>query len=217
MPERPRVVREPIPTAPLPTYLATLRLQSPGALVAGGLSVLAMAAAAVLAVVMLIGGGDPERAGPGGRAARATPSGSFTSSASPASTGPSPTAAPDARAVTITEIQQVLDRYQDAYSDEDVDALRTLFADDVVRRNASEPPEDLEQALATYRSQFETISSPTYRLSGLSITPGRGEGRATGRYTISKGGGPVHGGIAFHLSGHGGRLLIDRITIRPSS
>jgi hypothetical protein len=112
-------------------------------------------------------------------------------------------------------VEKVLRRYARAYGDQDVNRLRALFADDLVRRNGTEPREHLGQALATYQSQFDQLSSPRYALSGVTVTPARGEASAVGIYTISDGGAPARGRIAFHLAARGGRLLIDRITIKP--
>jgi hypothetical protein len=176
-------------------------------LLAGVLAVVTVAAAAVT-IVVLTSRGDSTKAG---RSTPVAPSGSFTSSATP-SQAPS-SAAP---AVTTTEIHELLDRYQAAYSDEDAARLRNLFADELVRRNGADAPEELEQALSTYQSQFDRLSHPIYVLSGVTVAGGRGGGRAVGTYTISSDKGQTRGRIAFHVSARGGRLLIDRITIRPS-
>lgn len=145
-----------------------------------------------------------------------------------ASHGPAPTPTPAAPTATATassapalvvsqgRMEQVLVRYENAYSNEDATGLAALFAADLVRRNGTDPPEGRAAALATYQDQFDHLTNPDYRLSRLSFTEGSAEGVATGSYTITSEAGTVTGQIGFHLALQNGRLLIDRIVIRPN-
>ena len=108
----------------------------------------------------------------------------------------------------------VLQQYVDAYTNEDVSALRSIFASDLVRQNGSDPPEDLSQALATYRGQFAALTDPRYSLANVAYDPQpsrrRGDVCDLERQR--------HRGRSDRLSFRQGRdrLLIDGIVIRPS-
>src|SRR5205823_2322019 len=71
-------------------------------------------------------------------------------------------------------------------------------------------------AIADYRSQFAKLASPpSYRLSGLRMSPRPGAVTVTGRYAISSDTGTTTGRITFGLVERGGRLLIRRLLITP--
>jgi ketosteroid isomerase-like protein len=173
-----------------------------------GLAAVLLVAVVVLGVVLLTRGGS----GASGNASH----GPTPTPAAPTATA-NPTASPaPALAVTRARMEQVLVRYEDAYSNEDANGLAALFAADLVRRNGTDPPEGRAAALATYQDQFDHLTNPDYRLSGMSFTEGAADGVAAGSYTISSDGGTVAGQIGFHLVLQDGRLLIDRIVIRPN-
>jgi hypothetical protein len=121
-----------------------------------------------------------------------------------------------AREVDSTAMADALRRYQTAYSNEDINALRSLLASSLVRTNGAER-ENLAQALATYQAQFSVLTNPHYTLSRISFIPGAGVGTATSVYTISSSAGTTDGRISFHFVLRGNHLLIDRLAIRPSS
>jgi hypothetical protein len=133
----------------------------------------------------------------------------------PATTPVASGASPSALAVTSAGMRAVLQRYVDAYSNEDIRGLQSLFASDLVRQNGSDPSEDLTQALATYHGQFAALTNPRYTLTNIAYRPGSAS--ATGMYSISSGSGSVRGQIAFHFVRVEDSLLIDEILIRPSS
>ena len=130
---------------------------------------------------------------------------------SPAASGASPSAPP----LSSAGMTAVLQRYVNAFGNEDISGLQSLFASDLVRQNGSDPPEDLVHALATYRGQFAALTNPRYSLTGITYHPGQAS--AAGTYSISSGSGTARGQIAFHFVRVGDRLLIDEILIRPSS
>lgn len=138
-------------------------------------------------------------------------------SPSPGVESPAPQSAPTA-AVSSSAVQQVLDEYQAAYSSENIEALKGLLAQTLVRENGNDPRESAQQAVATYEQQFSELSNPEYRLSGVKIEPGQGEASAGAVYTITSDNNsvPTTGSIGFHLIANGEQLLIDNITIEPA-
>jgi hypothetical protein len=112
-------------------------------------------------------------------------------------------------------VQQLLQTYIDRYGAEDADGLGELFADDAVRQNGDDPPEDRDQAIATYRKQFAQLSNPTYALSGLKITTEPGAATVRGRYTIRSSNGTVGGRITYRLVESDGHLVIERLEVQP--
>jgi hypothetical protein len=167
---------------------------------------------AVVATLLVVGGalaaaglfsGDDEKKAPTRRAETPAPS--------PAPAGEEPAAAP-----TTAEVKDLLATYTERYGAEDADGLGELFTADLVRSSKGEASEDKEEALATYREQFSSLSGPVYTLSGLRLSTGPGEATARGRYRISSSAGTTDGAIAFHLVREADRLLIDRIDIVPA-
>jgi hypothetical protein len=122
-----------------------------------------------------------------------------------------------ATTVEAAAVETVLREYQQAYSDENIDALKSLFAEDLERRDGSKAPEDLSAALATYERQFSQLRNPSYSLSEVNVEPGTGEASATAQYAISSQNGTVTGSITYHLVEQDRRLLIDNLRIEPSS
>jgi hypothetical protein len=169
---------------------------------------LAVAIAVATAVVLFTRGSGSNEAPAPAPAPAAAPSAPVKEPA------PLPTA-PRVRAITPVEMSGVLQAYVNAYSSEDTIGLRSLFADDLVRTNGSDAPENLAQALDTYRLQFAGLSNPLYRLSGVSYDAVRAT--AAGIYSISSDSGTVGGSIRFHFVRVGTGLLIDAISIQPSS
>jgi hypothetical protein len=159
----------------------------------------------VFGILALTGGDD----GPGTAAPTAT-----ATSAEPTATAEEP--APVASVVDEAAMTDVLVSYQDAYSAEDSDALASLFASDLERRNADEPPQDVDEALATYEEQFAGLSNPTYLLSNVEFTEGEREGFASGMYEIVHDAGSASGQIGFHFVGTDDGLLIDEIAVEPN-
>jgi ketosteroid isomerase-like protein len=118
--------------------------------------------------------------------------------------------------ISLESIRQLLGDYQTAYSNEDLTGLRNLFADDLVRQNGTDQPQDLTGALTTYQAQFDQLTNATYQLSDLSVTRGSNDAAVLGDYSITSNNGTVTGAIRFHLVEKAGLLLIDRLEIRPS-
>lgn len=144
----------------------------------------------------------PSRTGASGKAAGATGSGNGG--------GTGGTSA----AITAADMRPLLHRYVLAYSSKSVAALKSLFAATFVRKNGTEPAENLSQALATYRGQFAHLTNPKYSLTHVVYAPGRAA--AAGVYSITSAAGTAGGRITYHFVRNGNRLLIDRLVIRPS-
>jgi hypothetical protein len=117
--------------------------------------------------------------------------------------------------VEQSQVEQVLNEYQQDYSNENIEGLKSLFAEGLERQDGTRPSEDLAAAVATYEHQFSELTSPSYSLSQLSVQPGTGEATAKARYSISSQNGTVKGSITYHLIEQDQRLLIDRLTIVP--
>jgi hypothetical protein len=145
---------------------------------------------------------------------RRAPAVSAQSFAPAAASSPTPTTT--APTVAESAVREVLAQYETDYSQENAEGLKALFASGLERQNGSQPSEDLEQALATYRKQFSEQRSPSYRLSGISVQPEEGEATAWARYTITNQNGTLSGSIVFHFTEENGQLLVDRLTIEPS-
>jgi hypothetical protein len=170
------------------------------------LAIVALAVAAAAIVVVTHGSAAPE-----------TPPAPVTRAVTvtvPVTSPAVSVASPSASAVTSAEMSTVLQRYVDAYTNEDVSGLQSLFASDLVRQNGSDPPEGLSQALATYRGQFAALTNPRYSLANVIYDPSKGG--AGGTYSISSASGTAGGRIVFHFVRVGDRLLIDEIFIQPS-
>jgi hypothetical protein len=112
-------------------------------------------------------------------------------------------------------VQHLLSQYESAYDAESTTQLGALFAPALMRRDATRPAENREEALATYRTQFSQLQNPSYSLSAVQIMPGAGEATASATYSITSQNGTVTGAITFHVVPNGGGLGIDQITIRP--
>lgn len=130
-----------------------------------------------------------------------------------ARTTPSP--APVAAAVSESQVRSLLARYSSAYSSEDLSALSGMFAPSFTRLNDGDPSQDRAAALRTYADQFSRLTSPSYRLSDLSVSPSGQNATATGRYRIESAAGTVNGAISFRLQVTGGTLMITHIETTP--
>ncbi len=117
--------------------------------------------------------------------------------------------------ITSEDVQPLLKRYEAAYSSKSITQLEALFAPSLTRDNGTHPAEDRGEALATYRTQFRQLQSPTYSLTNVQTTPGAGEATASASYSITSQNGTVGGTIAFHVVPNGGGLAFDQITIHP--
>jgi hypothetical protein len=167
----------------------------------------AIAVVAVIVAVVVVskghGGGQP----------------SGVATASTISTSPETTpteTTPTAPTVEAPQVEQVLSEYTQDYSNEDIESLKGLFAENLERHDGTNAPEDLAAAVATYAHQFGELQKPTYSLSETSVEPGSGEATATAQYSITSQNGTVTGSITFHLVEQAERLLIDNLTITPS-
>jgi hypothetical protein len=83
--------------------------------------------------------------------------------------------------VESSQVEQVLGEYKQDYSNESIEGLKGLFAENLERHDGSKAPEDLTAAMATYEHQFSELKEPTYSLSETSVQPGSGEASATAR------------------------------------
>jgi hypothetical protein len=177
----------------------------------------AVALVAVIAVVVLAtkGGGKPSDRLPGvpdvaTAPTQSTPTQSTPTQSTPTDTSTTPT-------VEAPQVEQVLGEYTQDYSNEDLEALKGLFATTLERDDGNKAPEDLNAAVATYEHQFGELRSPNYTLSSEKVEPGSGEASATAQYSISSQNGTVTGSITFHLVEQEEKLLIDKLTIEPST
>jgi hypothetical protein len=169
----------------------------------GGIVVLA--AIAVVVAILVSSGGHPTV--PVIQVQDAVPSTSTTPTSTPTTTAPT---------IASSAVQEVLGRYETAYSSENLEGLKGLFASSLARQNGTQPSEGLKQALATYQHQFAEQTNPSYKLSSVSIQPGAGEATASAHYGITNQNGTLTGSIVFHLTEENGQLLIDKLTIEPS-
>jgi SnoaL-like protein len=204
--------RSPAPQPPAPFVRAwrhVVRNTDPRVLtsVAVGIAVVAV----VVAVVFIAkGSGSGDRlAGVAPANANATETAAVESS--PTETTPSPAT------VEAPQVEQLLDEYTQAYSAEDIEGMKNLFAESLERHDGSRSPEDLSAAIATYEKQFGELEKPSYSLSETSVEPGAGEATATSQYSITSQNGTVTGSITFHFTELEEKLLIDRLTIEPAA
>ena len=116
--------------------------------------------------------------------------------------------------VSQEEVEDLLRRYQAAYTAESVSGLAELLAPGLVRRDPPSPVQDRNAALNEYQRQFETLDSPVYTLQNVSVETGSGEAAARADYRVTAANADVATGlIAFHMVEDGGQLLIDEIEI----
>jgi len=203
--------RSPGPLAPLPrtpfarVWERVTRTIDPKVL--AGAAVAVAVAALIVAIVLATkgGGGHPVDVA----IANTAP----TEVAQPETT---PAETPTPATVESSQVEHVLSEYREDYSNEDLEGLKSLFAEVLERHDASKAPENLDAALATYKRQFSELQQPTYSLSEISVEPGSGEANATAQYSISSQNGTVTGSISYHLVEQDERLLIDRLRIEPS-
>lgn len=120
-------------------------------------------------------------------------------------------------AIESSQVEQVLSEYEQDYSNEDIEGLEGLFATDLERTDGSRPTEDLTAALATYREQFGKLQKPVYVFSEVNVKPASEEANATAQYSITSQNGTVTGSIQINLIDQEGKLLIDKLTIEPST
>jgi serine/threonine protein kinase len=117
--------------------------------------------------------------------------------------------------VPADTVRQVLDAYEHAYANKDLNALDALFAPDFKRRAPPRPDMGRSAALTEYKRQFANLQNPGYSLSNESIETGPQGATATADYTITDGSKPpASGTIAFSMVVRDGKLLIDAINIR---
>ncbi len=178
---------------------------TPDAKILTGVAATALVAGVVLAIVFATKGGRH----PVGVATAST------FAPSPTQTEPTPTKT-TGPTVEAPAVEQVLTEYREAYSAENIEGMRNLFAEDLERHDGDKPPEDLSAALATYERQFSELRNPRYSLSEISVQPGADEATATAHYSISSQNGRVGGSITYHLVEQTERLLIDKLRIEPS-
>lgn len=202
------------PRPPAPVSSAPPPRRSNLVPIAAAVAAVAVAAGAAVVIAVQLGGSESSSS--------ATPPAvtETVTAISPATTTLEPTTEPVPEpaagyVVTAADMEGVLLRYEAAYSNEDLTELGSLFADDLIRRNGADPPEDLFQALETYSRQFSVLSNPVYTLSEISYESGLDEGAATGVYEISHDAGTVAGEISFHFRLSGDQLLIDVLEIEP--
>jgi hypothetical protein len=176
-----------------------------------GVAVLAAVVAVAVAVVFVAKGHGGGGQLPGVASASTIP----TETAAVESTTPTETT-PTPPTVEAPQVEQVLSEYTQAYSAENIDGLKGLFAEGLERHDGSRTPEDLAAAIATYEKQFSELKKPSYSLSATNVEPGTGEATATAEYSITSQNGTVAGSITFHFTEQEERLLIDRLTIEPS-
>ena len=115
------------------------------------------------------------------------------------------------------DVSRVLQRYEAAYSQEDVNALRELFADNFERHHNNEATTKLQDSLNVYEEQFASQSPKyCYELKGEPIElTGDRAARVDTEYKIATSGGERAGSgdIEFQLGLDGHRLLIERLEI----
>ena len=130
---------------------------------------------------------------------------------------PPPITTPTEPAVSMEQVRSLLEAYAAAYSNEDVDALATMFAPSFVRVNGDDPAQDRAAALASYAEQFGELEDPAYTLTGLRVSIAGDRAGVTGEYGIESTAGTVSGAIRFELEMDGGRLMITRIELEPDA
>ena len=176
-----------LPTAAPSATALRRRLFAVGALV--------LAVVGTLAAAGAFSGGSPHSQ----RAARAA-------KPAPARSAPLPSGA---------EITQLLQAYADRYHAKNALGLGELMADDAVRRNDGDPPQNRAQAIAAYRRQFAQSKNPSYVLSGLRVKRAPGTATVTGHYTITSDAGSSTGAVVLHLVERDGHLVIRGLDTTP--
>src|SRR3954452_23366234 len=87
--------------------------------------------------------------------------------------------------LTKAQVQTVLDDYAQALTNEDVSALDSLFAAKFVQRDPPRPPQNREQALQTYKDQFDKVENPGFEYTYASISVENGSGNAYVDFTAA--------------------------------
>jgi len=180
----------------------------------GGAVAIAVVTIIVVVIVASKGHGGSGQL-PGVAPASAVSTGTTSTESTVSESTPTETTA-TAPTVESSQVEGVLGEYKQDYSNEDIEGLKGLFAENLERHDGSKAPEDLATALATYEHQFGELTKPTYSLSETHIEPGAGEASATARYGITSQNGTVTGSITFHLVELNEKLLIDKLTIEPA-
>ena len=206
--------REPPPARPPPPPPPPRDPGLPWKVVAAAL--VAVAVVAGIVVLALSGGGG------GGGSSVASVTTEFVDTGGTTETTPQPTTGPtsttsEPAAATSSGVSRaamatLLVLYQRSYSAESVEGLRSLFTDDFQRADTGTGTEDLEQALATYQSQFDQLTSPQYQLSGVQF----GDDFATAAYTITSAEGTSTGNIDFKFVATDQGPRIQSIAVTPS-
>jgi len=168
-------------------------------------SLVVIAAAIVIAAVASNSSSSKHTANSSHSTSAHTSSGSTTSHTSTSTT---PTA------VTAAAITALTSGYASAINHRNLPALTALFAPSLVRRGGNGQPQNLAKALALYKAQFAAEANPQFKLSGLHVAPGTGQGSAGGRFGLNQNGQRSRGTIAFHMTQMGPRLLIDQLVLR---
>lgn len=184
-----------------------------------GIAVAIAVVAVIVAVVLATkGGGSPSTPELPGVAAATTFSTEATASESTPIESSTESASTETTTTTIESAQaeQALNEYAQDYSNEDLEGLKGLFAEGFEREEENKPSEDVATALETYEHQFSELKEPSYTLSEQKVEPGTGEASATARYSITSQNGTVTGSITFHLIANEEKVLIDKITVKPS-
>jgi len=193
-----------LPTPPLRRAWQRATATPDAKILTGGAATVLVAGVVLAIVFATKGGRDP---------VGVTTASAFTPSPAQTETTPTDATAPPVEAPAVG---QVLTKYRQAYSAENIEGMRNLFAEDLERHDGDKPPEGLSAALATYERQFSELRNPHYTLSGISVEPGAGEATGTAQYSISSQNGTVGGSITYHLVEQDERLLIDKLRIEPS-
>ncbi len=185
-----------------------------------GIAVAIAVVAVIVAVVLATkGNGGPTNASLAGAAAATTFTAETTASEStPIESASTESAETETTTTTIesSQAEQVLNEYAQDYSNEDAEGLKGLFAEGFEREEENKPSEDAATAIATYERQFSELKEPSYTLSETNVEPGSGEATASAQYSITSQNGTVTGSITFHLIAQEEKVLIDKITVKPS-
>ena len=132
-----------------------------------------------------------------------------------ATTGQDTGATTTAGSVSESDARDILRRYANAYSAEDMNALDSMFAPNFVRRAPPKADMNRSAALREYKRQFANLTNPNYSLSNENIQTGPNGATATADYEITADNAtPASGSIAFSIVSDNGTLLIDAINIR---
>jgi predicted lipid-binding transport protein (Tim44 family) len=206
--------RIPVPVQSSPPSTPQPRRPWLAVVAAAGLLILGVLVAAIVGLLVMRGD-DTQVLTVAQTIVETTPAATPDVTSKAASTSASPARDP---VLPVADIESLLIDYQSAYSNENLAALRSLFTADLVRDPGSGPPQELSDALATYRKQFSDLDEPVYQLSDVTVTTTPDEAEAVGKYVITEGGRRAgSGSIAFHIVRLDDRLYIDRVGITPSS